>query len=157
MKPHLDFASAIILFIACVFLAFRSWGYYVASGELFYASPGFTPLIILSVLMLLSISLFIQSLKGSSVGQRVGEIIDALPVGLKSKSFKNIMAALLMFGVYIYVMLRFLPFWIASILLLFFVFVYLESASLIKSALISVASVAGIVAIFQVIFNVRLP
>ena len=156
-KAHLDFATAIVLLGGCVFLFFRSWGYYVASGQLFYASPGFTPIIILTILTLLSLSLLAGSLMGSSPGQRINEIVDAVPKGLKSKRFQNSVIALLMFGVYIHVMLRFLPFEIASVLLLFFVFVYLEAASLLKCALFSVISVASVVLVFQVIFNVRLP
>jgi hypothetical protein len=129
----------------------------VASGNVFYASPGFTPMIILSVLALLSVSLLAQSLKGSSVSERVRQVVKAAPGGLKSKRFQNSVAALFILGVYIYLMLHFLPFWLASLLLLFFVFVYLNAAGLIQCVLLSVFSVAAIVLIFQVIFNVRLP
>ena len=68
-----------------------------------------------------------------------------------------------MFALYIYVLLGKLPFWLASVLILFatLLYSYFDRKNLpkvlLKSTLISVLAVAGIVALFQYAFSVPMP
>ncbi|MDR1933476.1 MAG: tripartite tricarboxylate transporter TctB family protein [Spirochaetales bacterium] len=156
-KEHLDFATAVLLLGVSIFSVILAYGYYVSSGKVFYASPGLMPVIIAGGVFLLALSLLVQSLKGSSVKERAGQVCEAIPRGLKSKRFLNSSAALGMFWVYIFILLEFLPFWLASLSLLFAVFAYLKASSLIKCIIIAGCSIGGIVLLFQVAFRVPLP
>jgi hypothetical protein len=154
---HLDFITALVLMLVCAVVIAAAFGYYVKSRKQFYASPGFMPVIIAGSLFLLALSLMRQSLKGSSVKERFNQVRQALPRGLKSGRFKNSMTGLVFFGLYIFVLMRFLPFWLASLILVFATLVYLKASKLILCAVISVLSIGGIVLLFQIIFHVPMP
>ena len=154
---HLDFITSIVLMLVCAGVAFTAYGYYVKSGKAFYASPGFMPIIISGSLFLLAVSLMRQSLKKASVMEHFRRIFGAIPGGVKGDRFKNTMVALLIFGIYIFLLMRFLPFWLASLILVFTCFIYLKAAKPIISAVISILSVGGIVLLFQIIFHVPMP
>ena len=154
---HLDFITSLVVMGVAIYTAVTAYGYYVKARTQFYASPGFMPTIIAGALFLLALYLMVQSLNKSSVKELVSRICEALPRGLKSARFKNTIIGLAFFAVYIYVLLRFLPFWLASIILLFACFVYLKAAKLVKSAVIAILSAVGIVLLFQVIFRVPMP
>ena len=154
---HLDFITSLVIMGVSVFVAVEAYGYYVRSRKEFYASPGFMPIIIAVALFLLAIYLMYQSLDKSSLKENLGRLREAIPGGLKSIQFKNTLVGLIIFGIYIYVLLRFLPFWLASIIVLFACFVYLKAAKIFKSAVISIISAAGIVLLFQIVFRVPMP
>ena len=154
---HLDFITSIVIMGISVFTAVTAYGYYIKSQKEFYASPGFMPTIIAGALFLLAVYLMYQSVNTSSLKQCVTRLKEAIPRGIKSLRFKNTVIGLLFFAVYIFVLLRFLPFWLSSILLLFGCFIYLKAANIIKSAIISVLSSVGIVLLFQIIFRVPMP
>lgn len=157
VKAHLDFVTAIVLAIICIAAIIASYGYYKASGNLFYESPGMMPTLVASGTLICAFILFIGSIKGSSIGQRVQELAASVPVALRSSRFWNSVAAVLIFGVYVFLLLRVFPFWLASFIMLCFTFFYTNAASVIKILLISALSVAGIVLLFQVAFSVPLP
>ena len=154
---HLDFITSLVVMAVAIYTAVMAYGYYIDSGKEFYASPGFMPTIIAGALFLLAVYLMVQSLNKSSVRELVSRLREALPRGLKSARFKNTTIGLAMFFVYVYVLLRFLPFWLSSIILLFACFMYLKAAKLVKSAVIAVLSAVGIVLLFQTVFRVPLP
>jgi hypothetical protein len=154
---HLDFITALVLMAVSVISACMAYGYYVKSRKEFYASPGFMPVIIAVILFLLSLSLLFQSLKDSSFKERFRQALGAIPRGLKSKYFKNSIIALGMFAVYIYGLLRLIPFWLSSLILLFGIFAYLKASKIIFCAIIAVLSTGGIVLLFQIAFHVPMP
>ena len=154
---HLDLITSLVIMAVSIYTAVTAHGYYVDSGKAFYASPGFMPTIIAGVLFLLAVYLFFQSLGKSSAKELISRIRTALPAGLKSLRFRNTIMGLVFFAVYVYVLLRFLPFWLSSIILLFACFLYLKAARLVKSAVIAVLSAVGIVLLFQIVFRVPLP
>ena len=154
---HLDFITSLVIMAIAAYTAVSAYGFYIKSRKEFYASPGFLPGIIAAALFLLALNLLVQSLSKSSVRENLSRLVEALPRGLRSVRFKNTIIGLAIFAVYIYVLLRFLPFWLSSIILLFACFVYLKAAKIIKSAVIAVLSAVGIVLLFQVIFRVPMP
>jgi hypothetical protein len=154
---HLDFITSIVLMALSVIVSIVSYGYYVKSRKAFYASPGFMPIIICAALFLLGLSLMLQSVKKNSVKEIFRRVLDAAPRGLTSLRFRNSVIGLAFFGIYIYVLLRFLPFWLASAVLLFVCFLFLKASKLFKIVIISVLSIGGIVLLFQVIFRVPMP
>jgi len=154
---HLDFITSLVLMLACVGVIIVAYGDHIKSRKAFYASPGFMPIIIAGSLFLLAVSLMRQSLKNSSVKERVTRVLGAIPRGAGSPRFKNSLIALGFFAVYIFALLRFLPFWLASLILLFVCFVYLKASKLVFCVLISALSIGGIVLLFQIIFHVPMP
>jgi hypothetical protein len=154
---HLDFITSIVLMILSVATLPVSYGYFQKSRKAFYASPGFMPIIIAAALFLLGLSLMLQSLKDSSVKENLRRLIDAAPRGFRSLRFRNSVIGLGFFGVYIYILLRFLPFWLASLILLFVCFIFLKASGFVKCVIISGLSVGGIVLIFQIVFRVPMP
>ncbi|MDR2134655.1 MAG: tripartite tricarboxylate transporter TctB family protein [Treponema sp.] len=154
---HLDFISALVLMVLCVFSSVLALSYYVKSKKEFYASPGFMPMLIGVILFLLSLSLLVQSLKGSSLKERFGQAAAAFRRGTGSRRFFNSAAGLAIFGVYIYALLRFLPFWLASFIFLAAVFMYLRASGIVKCVIIAALSIGGIVLLFQIAFRVPMP
>jgi len=154
---HLDFVTSLVVMAVVIWVAVMSSGYYNKSHAAFYASPGFMPTIIAGVLFLLGLYLMIQSVNKSSLRQLIGRIRTTLPRGLRSVRFRNTVAGLVFFALYIYVLFRYLPFWLSSVILLFLCFMYLKAAKPVKSAVIAILNVAGIVLLFQVVFRVPLP
>lgn len=160
-KEHLDFLTSIILFIISVSAIVISIGYWKRSGEVFYASPGFMPVIIASCLVLMSVILFTQSLRGSSVSERCAQLAMAIPAGLRSHKVWRAAGGLAVFAVYIFLLLGRLPFWLASFLVLAATLLYLngkkELRTILKLLLIAAGSIAAIVLLFQVAFSVPMP
>ena len=60
-------------------------------------------------------------------------------------------------AVYTFILIEILPFWIATFLFMFLLMYFLDAGSLVKILLVSAASVALIVLLFQVCFRVPLP
>ena len=154
---HLDFITSLVIMGVSIFTAVTAYGYYIKSRKAFYASPGFMPAIIAGALFLLALYLLVQSLNKSSFGECISRLREAIPRGLGSVRFKNTIIGLALFAAYIFVLLRFLPFWLASIILLFASFMYLKAAKPVKSAIIAILSSVGIVLLFQVAFRVPMP
>jgi hypothetical protein len=154
---HLDFVTALVLMLVCVGSGSLAIRYYLKSKTEFYASPGFMPMIITGILFLLSVSLMAQSLKGGKAGDLFQKAMRAIPAGVKSKRFINSVIGLAMFAVYVFVFLKFLPFWLSSLILLFAVFAYLKAAKLWLCAVISILAIGGIVLLFQIAFRVPMP
>jgi len=160
-KEHLDFLTSIVLFIICIAAIILSIGYWKKSGVIFYASPGFMPIIISVGLALMSVIQFFNSLKGSSVSERWAQITYAIPAGFRSPKVWRAVGGLVIFAIYIFVLLGRLPFWLASFFALFASLLYLnwkkEVKTILKLAVIAALSIAGIVLLFQVAFSVPMP
>lgn len=160
-KEHLDFLTSIVLFIISIAVIILSLGYWKASNAVFYASPGFMPILIAVGLALMSAIQFFNSLKGSSIAERWAQVTYAIPAGLRSPKVWRAAGGLAIFGIYIFVLLGRLPFWLASFLALFASLLYLnwkkEVKAVLKLAVIAVLSIAGIVLLFQVMFSVPMP
>ncbi len=162
-REHLDFLTSILLFVVCVAAIILSMGYWKQLGGAFYASPGFMPTIISAFLLVMSVVLFFDSLKGSSISERCRQLGAAVPATLHSKVFWRAVIGLAIFAVYIFVLLGRLPFWLASFLVLLAILLYLnfegkfQLKPVLRLVLIAALSVGGIVLLFQVAFSVPMP
>ena len=162
-REHLDFLTSIILFIVCVVAIILSMGYWKKLGGAFYASPGFMPTIIAGALIIMAITLFVNSIKGSSISERCRQLGAAVPATLHSRGFWRAVIGLAIFAVYIFVLLGRLPFWLASFLVLLAILLYLnfegkfQFKPVLKLILIAALSIGGIVLLFQVAFSVPMP
>lgn len=152
-----DFITAIVLILFSIWAIFKATGYHSYSGPEIYIQPGFTPIVICSFIIVMSLVLLKDSLKGSSFKARWKEFTVALASGVTGYKFKNVVIALGIFALYIYVLLKYLPFWIATFVTIAFTFFYLKAGKPLKLIIIAGISTAMIIIIFQEIFAVPLP
>ncbi len=128
----------------------------------FSLSPGFLPVILGGVLLLCSLLLFIQSIAGGQgfVGSIKARCIDIgkwFGPALHDKDMYYTIGGVLIMGIYTFVLMTFLPFWIASLLFLVGIMFYLHAQKWWKILLISAGAVGLIVLLFQVVFKAALP
>jgi len=125
-------------------------------------SPGFMPIILAVALFFCSILLFLQSLKGKDgkkavLKARVADISRWMRSALHDKQMFRVVSGILIIACYTYILLHFFPYWLASLLFLVGVMLYLRAGKLWKILLISLGSVGLIFLLFQVCFNASLP
>ena len=158
---HLDFVTAIILFVVSIATIIVSVGYWQKQNRVFYASAGFLPIIVSGVILVLSIILFFNSLKESSLKQRSIEIKDAFIRTIKSKNFYRAVIGLLICVIYVFYLLGNYLFWFATfvglaVLLIFNLREY-NLKSILKAVLIAALADGLIIVIFDYVFNVPMP
>lgn len=160
-KEHLDFLAGIVLFIISVSAIIASIGYWKKQGVLFYASAGFMPIIVCSVLLLLSIFLFLGSLKDSSIKERWAQVVASVPRTLKSKFTQRSIVGLAIFALYVFVLLPAFEFVISSAITLVIALIYARSEKtfrgILKMILIAGVAIGLIYLLFKVAFRVPLP
>jgi len=158
---HLDFITAIILFVVSVATIITSIGYWKEQELPFYASAGFLPIIIAGVILVLSLILFSNSLKESSFKQRSIEIKNAFIRTIKSKNFHRAIIGLLICIIYVYFLLGKFLFWFATFVglaaLLIFNCREYKLKNIIKAIIIAALSDVLIIVIFEYVFNVPMP
>lgn len=152
-----DFAVSIVLIAFSIWAMITARGYRSYFGDEFYIQPGFTPTVICAAILGMSIILLIKSLRGSSLKERCVQIKDGVVNGVKSKEFWNIVAAIVLFALYIFVLLKYLPFWLATGIIIAAILFYLRAVKWWKILIIAAGSTALIILIFKVIFGTLLP
>ena len=152
-----DFGTAILLMVFSVWAIFESRNYHSFSGDEIYIQPGFAPMLICAFIFIMAVFLLKDSLQGSSIKARTVELKNGIAAGLKSKALWNAVAGLGIFAIYIYVLLKYMPFWAATFIVLMATFTYIKAGTPVKRLIVSVAGTALVILIFQVIFAVPLP
>lgn len=156
-KKYIDFMGAAALLVFAVAVILGSVRLYFAAGEPMYLSPGLLPLILGVALLFTGILYLADSLKKGGLGARRREIREWFKQTAGDSQVHRMMAGVLIMAIYIYLLLSFLPFWLASLIFMAGLMLYLKSASLVYILVISAAAVAFIVILFQVLFRVPLP
>lgn len=128
----------------------------------FRVSPGLLPVILGIALLLCSLLLCVRSLDRSqgvkaALHARIADIKDWLNPALHSKEYLFTIGGVVIMALYTFVLLAFLPFWIASIIFLISVMLYLKADKLWKIVLCSCVAVGLVVLLFQVCFQAVLP
>ena len=161
-KNHLDFVTAICTGAIGLYSLLDSRNindqYYARPQHSdFLTSPALMPMILGIALILFSVILLVRSLKGMGIGEMMGSIRSAVGRFFHSRLVLFTAIGLAWMGIYVYVLLRFLPFAIASFIFLVVLMLMLRTAKWWKILLISLITVVAIVLLFQVGFHVRLP
>ena len=152
-----DFLSSIVLLLLSFFVLFESWRIYQKVGKLLYLSPALIPLMLGGILMLLSVVLLLESLKDGGAGARVEEMKTMFQDIKKDPNSFRMLVGVVLMGVYTFVLLGFLPFWLATFLFMLLLMYFLEAGSLVQIVSVSVVVTALIIILFQVCFRVPLP
>ncbi|MDD3163633.1 MAG: tripartite tricarboxylate transporter TctB family protein [Sphaerochaetaceae bacterium] len=128
----------------------------------FSLSPGFMPVVLGAALLLCSILLFFQSLKGkgsfkAAVCENSRQFANWIKPAFKSQDTIYMAVGILFMFIYSYFLVGWLPYWAASLIFLVALMLFLRAAKWWKVIIISLAAVGLIVLLFQVCFNAALP
>ena len=155
-KKRLDFVSSVVMFLLSIYVIFEGIHIYHEAGKVFYLSPALVPTMLGCVLCLLSVVLFGYSLKDGGISARMAEVKTYFSGIFKDSNTMRMFIGVVLMAVYTFILIEILPFWIATFLFMFLLMYFLDAGSLVKILLVSAASVALIVLLFQVCFRVPL-
>lgn len=156
-RKRFDFLSSIIMFALSVYVIIAGIGIYHKAGKLFYISPALVPTMLGAVLCLLSVVLFLGSLRDGGISARVTEIKSYFSGIFQNKNTMRMLTGVLLMALYTFVLLDLLPFWLSTFLFVLLLMFFLDAGSLTKILAITVLCSALIVLLFQVCFRVPLP
>ncbi len=125
--------------------------------EQFSISPGFLPTVLGALLLLLSITLFLKSIRGCGLHFQFSSLLSWCKQAVFDTDIRLMVVGMLIMGLYAYLLIGLLPYWLSSVIFLIALMVFLRATSLWKILLISILSVGLVIVLFQVVFNVSLP
>lgn len=122
-----------------------------------YLSPTLIPTMLGAMMLVLSILLFVSSIKDGGLGARVGEFSNYMKDVKADPNSLRMLIGLAFMGIYTFVLLGLFPFWLATFLFMFLLMFFLEAGDIIHIVIISAVITALVVFLFQVCFRVPLP
>ncbi len=151
-----DFIMSILLIIFGILIGWASLNMRVYNK--FLDAPGFFPLILGIIFVVLGTIMLISAVKRKALEQ-VQEVLhkDRVVGFFKHDQFKRVMILIALMAVYIFGLIGNMHFTIATAIYLFATFLYLRSSSVIKIIIISIVTAALISAVFKNFFNIPLP
>lgn len=156
-KKMKDFLSSIVIFFVALFVIAESHNIYVKAGKVFYLSPALIPMMLGVMLLLLSLVLLGSSLKDGGIAARNAEIKEFLKAVKEDPNSVRMLVGVVLMALYTFVLMEFLPFWLATFLFMLILMYFLEAGSLVKIIGISVVITALVIFLFQICFRVPLP
>ena len=145
-----DFISSAVIFILSLYVLFEGYNIYTKSGKLLYLSPAL-------ILLVLSIVLFTGSLKEGGLQARAAELKAWSGEVKADRGTMRMLVGVVLMGLYTFVLLGMLPFWLATFLFMLLLMYFLEAGSIVKIVVISVLVTGLVIFLFQVCFRVPLP
>lgn len=152
-----DFISSIVLFIGALYVLFESYHIYTKAGKLLYISPALIPLMLGAILLLLSVVLLLTSLKDGGAAARSLEMKKWFNTVKEDSNTVRMLVGVVLMGLYTFVMLGLLPFWLATFLFMLLLMYFLEAGSMMKIVAVSVVITGLVIFLFQACFRVPLP
>lgn len=160
-KEHLDFLTGIVLFIISVAGIIASICYWQEQGKVFYTSAGFMPIVICSVLAVLSVFLFVSSLKNGSAKEQIKKLGISAKKTFNSKLARRSLIGLTLLGVYVFFLLPKLEFVVSSLIILVVSLIFAKGEKTlwgnVKLIIIGGVAIGLIYLLFKVAFRVPLP
>ena len=157
------------LIITGIYVAIEGYRIYLRAASApyfitdFSVSPGFIPVILGIALLLFSVLYLFSCLKaeGKSRGEvlkmRWSEFAAWMNANSRNKDIAFTIGAVIIMGIYTFVLMEVLSFWVASMIFLAALFFYLRSGKWWKNLIVAVVGVIAIVIVFQYCFNAALP
>lgn len=168
-KKCKDFCFSIAMILLGAYVVIESLNIYHKAAEIpyrvtqFTISPGFLPFLLGLALLLTAVLLFIGSFKGETVTEALTNRKNEFNDWAKqyfNKGTRNMLIGCAMMCFYTFVLVQYLPFWLASIIFLIIMFLFLRIGTLrkpFKAIIIAVLVVAAIVLLFKYGFGAALP
>lgn len=128
----------------------------------FSISPGFFPVVLGATLILCSILLWIQSLKGkgglkAACKDNWGQFCTWFKPAVTSKNTITMTIGAVIMAVYSFLLVGWLPHWLASFIFLVGIMLFLKAAKWWKVLIISAGAVGLVIILFQICFHAALP
>ncbi|GHU36194.1 hypothetical protein AGMMS50256_32450 [Betaproteobacteria bacterium] len=160
-----DFVFSIALTVFGIYVLYEGFGIYQYAAnppfniKIFVISPAFLPIILGTILILLSVLMFFESLRGegNSLKKQRKDFAEWIKTIPGNPDIRKMTIGSAFMGIYVFFMMANLPFWIATLIFLFCMFIFLRVGKVWKIALIDLGTVGAIVLLFQVIFQTSLP
>ncbi len=167
-KKTKDFIFSFVLMLLGLYVAVGGYMIYRKAAlppyniTQFSVSPGLLSVILGIALVGCSALLCFRSLDrangfGNALRHRIADIKEWIGPALHDKGYLYTIGGVAIMAAYTFILLTFLPFWIASILFLVGVMLYLHADKFWKIALSSCGAVGLVVLLFQVCFQAVLP
>ena len=154
---HLDFISAICLFLVSVYIIWDSWRIHEDVGGPLYASPGLLTLFLGTMIALCSVLLFIRCLKNVGISGNIRAFTQWFTEFIKMKETLNTLLGIGILALFVFILLPRFPFLISSFIFTFILMKVMEAGSILKITIISACVSGSIFTLFQIIFKVPLP
>jgi hypothetical protein len=163
-----DFIFSVALIALGVYTTHEGFNIYARAAappfkiEAMSVSPGLLPVILGIALIVLSLLLLIKSLipengKRVALGEQLSTLAAWFPTLFRNKDIINMTAGVAIMAVYVFGLVKNLPYWAASLIFLLGMFFFLRIGKWWKVIALSLASVGGVLLLFQVIFRAALP
>ncbi|MGI5173492.1 tripartite tricarboxylate transporter TctB family protein [Treponema sp. OMZ 840] len=163
-----DFIFSFVLIAVGLFVLFGGISIYKDAAQMPYSipefvlSPGFMPVILGAALLFCSILLLFQSLKGR--GTLKAAFIDnwnrfssRMKPAFSEYDTISMAVGIAMMFVYSFFLIKLLPFWVASLIFLVGLMLFLKAAKWWKVVIIALAVIGLTVLLFQIGFHAALP
>ena len=154
---HLDFISAICLFLVSGYIIWDSWRIHEDVGGPLYASPGLLTLFLGTMIALCSVLLFIRCLKNVGISGNIRAFSQWFTEFIKMKETLNTLLGIGILALFVFILLPRFPFLISSFIFTFILMKVMEAGSILKITIISACVSGSIFTLFQIIFKVPLP
>ena len=165
-KKLKDFVFSIILILLGVYVIVEGINIYHKADQKpykvtqFTVSPGFMPVLLGIALTVTALLLLISSFKGEKFGEalanRKTELITWSKTAFNADVLNMTIGCVLMF-IYTFFLVQWLPFWLASIIFLIAMFLFLRIGKVWKAVVLAVLVVALIVLLFKYGFGAAMP
>lgn len=152
-----DFMSSVVLVLLSVYVLTESRNIFVKAGKELHLSPALIPTLLGSLLLLLSITLLVESLKDGGVSARCREMKEMFGEVKGDSNTPRVLIGLAIMALYTFVLLGNLPFWLSTIIFLVLLMKFLGAGSMPKILVVSVCVTGCIILLFEVLFRVPLP
>lgn len=125
-------------------------------------SPGLLPIILGIVLVVLNVLLLVKSLVpenggGLALGEQLSALAAWFPTLFRDRDFISMSVGVSIMAVYVFGLVKNLPYWAASLIFVLAMLFFLRAGPWWKVTVISLASVGGVLLLFQVVFRAALP
>ena len=165
-KKLKDFVFSIVLILVGSYVIIEGMNIFHKAAEKpyritkFTLSPGFLPVLLGIALVFTSVLLLISSFQGEKFGEalanRKAEFIEWPKTAFNSNLLNMTIGCIMMF-IYTFFLMQWLPFWLASIIFLIAMFLFLRIGKPWKAVVLAVLVVALIVLLFKYGFGAALP
>ncbi|MGC5615986.1 tripartite tricarboxylate transporter TctB family protein [Georgenia sp. Z1491] len=156
-EPRLNLISSTLLTVLSLAILAGSVGIHNRTAEPLHSSPALMPALLGGALLVASLLLLRQSVRGAGVRARSREAVSWLAGVARHPDTRTTVVGLLLMAIYTFVLVHVLQFWAASLIFAIAMLAFLRAVRWYWVLVISAATVGAIVVLFTVVFNIPLP
>lgn len=154
---RLNFISSIVITLLSVGILAGCVHIYFEASVPLHVSPALMPGLLGAVLLLASLLMMRQSIRGDGLRIRLVEAKASFGDLIREPSTRTTVIGIGLMAIYTFGLLRWLPFWAASLIFTVVMLAFLRAARWWMVLIISGSLIGAIVLLFSVIFRVPLP